>query len=99
MKIRWVSVLSPCARVVSGDPEATLGVCDCVDVALLAAVHAMASTRTTASTRRRGERIGRGVYRRPRALEGGVGLLLFPWPRIQDQRPVRLLVEVERILE
>src|SRR5689334_23690608 len=97
MKIRCFSVFSPCACVVIGDADGGAALRDWVEVVVLAVVHAMASTSTPINTRRRGERIGRGVYRRPTASEGGVGLLLFPRPRIQDQRRVGRLAEVERV--
>src|SRR3954451_14737776 len=73
MKIRCSSVFKPCVCVVIGEPGDSLEVV----VVVVAVVHAMASTSTPATTRRRGERIGRGVYRRPPAQKEGYGSFCF----------------------
>src|SRR3954447_14325785 len=77
MKIRCFRVFSPWDCVVIGEPEVGAALCDGVEVVLLAVVHAMASTSTPATTRRRGERIGRGVYRPPPAQKEGYGSFCF----------------------
>src|SRR5690349_24668233 len=97
MKIRCWSVLRPCAWTGEGEVEVETERFVCVDVVVVAAVHAIASTSAPASISRRGDRIGRGVYRRAPSSEGGVWRVLLPRPRIEDQRRIGGLVEVERV--